>query len=366
MTAAPHRTRVLTTDLLLPLLATFALLASEGLFFYTKASFLSPYSGIQTLALWVQAASVAAASLVLPAMPFMMLGHLWTPAARLLSAMLRLTAALLLAITTLLLVDNFTLTLFGFGVRDSQGLVRFLYLLLFLGVSAYWATACLRHPAWQRRIQRGCIVLALLITIPGTTLLLLGASHDASDGMDAGSSTHKGELPNILLFNGDGINARNMSVYGYRRDTTPFLKSMRGDLLVAENSFTNASDSAGSIGALLTGKEAVTTGMVYPPDVLRGQDAYQHLPGLLRQIGYQAINISMPHYADPFDMNMRGAFDISNGRSVQAAANVFQGDNLLSRIAPSAAFFLGEVSRRVSQRLAHVFSWPTCPMSLPK
>jgi len=121
---------------------------------------------------------------------------------------------------------------------------------------------------------------------------------------------------NIIIIGIDGLEADHMSVYGYQRNTTPFLETRHSEFLISENSFTNHSPSYGSIGSLLTGKYPTTTRLIFPPDVLTGEDQFNHLPGVLHAAGYRSLDMSLRWYADPVDMNIRCGFDFSNFRAV--------------------------------------------------
>ena len=51
--------------------------------------------------------------------------------------------------------------------------------------------------------------------------------------------------PNVILFGTDGLNAANMSLYGYSRDTTPYINTLANSSLVSQNNFSNAGNSPG-------------------------------------------------------------------------------------------------------------------------
>ena len=44
--------------------------------------------------------------------------------------------------------------------------------------------------------------------------------------------------PNVLVLSTDGLDAANMSAYGYRRKTTPFIDSLVPQSLLIQNHFT--------------------------------------------------------------------------------------------------------------------------------
>ncbi|RPJ40814.1 MAG: hypothetical protein EHM21_14090, partial [Chloroflexi bacterium] len=158
--------------------------------------------------------------------------------------------------------------------------------------------------------------------------------------------------PNVLLLTSDGVNAENMSVYGYRRDTTPFLKELAQTSLVAENALTNAGKTYGSILSFYTGKNPVTTGTIFTPNILKGADSYQHLPGLLRSAGYRTVEITTPRYADAYSMNLLDGFDEVNGQSMSSAAPI---GPISSYLPYPLAYFLYETSARITARLGHIF-----------
>jgi arylsulfatase A-like enzyme len=159
-------------------------------------------------------------------------------------------------------------------------------------------------------------------------------------------------MPNIVLLGWDGINATHMSLYGYERDTTPNLIKLSPHALIFENAYSNAGKTGGSLTSLLTGKYSTDTRVIFPPDILLGEDAYQHLPGILKQIGYETVQVSMPSYGDAYERNIREGFDLVNFHS--------ENDNpLLKQFSKfggeGSAYFAGQIIQRVIERLEHVF-----------
>ena len=112
--------------------------------------------------------------------------------------------------------------------------------------------------------------------------------------------------PNILLLGSDGLNMNRTSLDGYERDTTPFLARFARQALVFENAFPNGASTASSTTSMLTGRLPAENGVIYPPDIARGDAVYQHLPGLLRRLGYRTGQISIRWYADSAPRKARG------------------------------------------------------------
>lgn len=263
----------------------------------------------------------------------------------------------ILAATSLLLVDNFTYTLFGVGVVTSQGFIRSFYGEIFLAVLVLWYGWVLRRLKSgldDQRVTRplvtqsvlgvGVIVIASALALPK-----INFSINPQDGGTIGGVTKR---PNILLLGSDGVNTSNMSVYGYERDTTPNLRALAKSSLLAENAFANSANTSGSIISMLTGKLPTNTRVIYPPDILRNSDSYQHLPGILRSLGYRNIEISVAHYIDAYTLNLRDGFDVVNERSLDQA-----GFHAFAQIGgfEDSGYFLSILAERVSDRILHIF-----------
>jgi arylsulfatase A-like enzyme len=110
---------------------------------------------------------------------------------------------------------------------------------------------------------------------------------------------------------------------------------------------------------MLTGKLPTQTRVIYPPDVLRGNDSFEHLPGILKRLGYYTVDISIRHFADAYDLNMQNGFDVASGRSLGAEG---RGVGLTgwatgteNPTLNSTAYFLGRIEERLGGRLGHAF-----------
>ena len=160
----------------------------------------------------------------------------------------------------------------------------------------------------------GFIFVTFLITFRGNTGIA------SLDPVKQAGETH---YPNILLITGDGINASHTSLYGYERDTTPTLKALAATSLVAENAFPNSSNTMSGLLSIYTSKYPTQTRVLYAPDILKNADAYQHMPGILKSLGYYSAQFTHAYFADAYSMNMLSAFDIANGRTESVA--VFNG-----------------------------------------
>lgn len=331
---------------------------SEWLFFVTKPSFMSLYSAWEKVAVLSGTALIMSVALVLGSLPFIALGWVlsrFTHRRLPVSALILFPAILLLALTLLLLTDNFTLTLFGWGVRNASGVEIWLYRIITIALVIF-ATRFLHRLLNKRDMDSGSKAIAMaagLIVLAGLPLVVVAVLTSPDDvGGIAGTDR---ERPNILILSGDGIWAKHMSLYGYERPTSPFMDSVRDEFLIAENNFANAAETGGSVVSMLSGKFPTTTRVIYPPDVLHGSDSFEHLPGLLKKLGYYNADISMRHYADPYDLNMRGGFAEANFRKLRDTGGTLVA---LIRSYPglnATSLLTDRISERLSQRLGHVW-----------
>jgi hypothetical protein len=322
----------------------------EWLFHATKESFLSVLSFPGQLGVLACAVAPAALSwLAVVALLGMGASFARAGVARLLHRVAVLLAAATVATLVMLLADTFTQTVFATGIRNrgrADSVAYLAGLVLLVALLARWIASRTTHRSAADDGQAVRAVRAIgLVAVAIVVAASLGRS--ASRGVRPGAAER---LPNIVIVGSDGVDADRMSLYHYARDTTPFLRSLASQALVADFAFPNAATTGGSLTALLTGRLPSTTGVLYPPNILRGDDSYRHLPGLLKGHGYRTLQVSVRHYADAYDLNFRRAFDESNGRLSRDAANA-----LLARLAGNdAAYLLGAIRDRVEDRLLHL------------
>ena len=273
-----------------------------------------------------------------------------------------LTPSFILAAIFLLLVDNFTYTIFKFGIVSLVGIWRFAYGLGFLIILVSIHSRILKalslrgKPKPPLKISRYVLVLiAILLTISAgfaLTRYSVSSSENAQAVNLVENTNQIATHPNILIIGGDGLNASNLSAYGYERETTPVMSELAKTSLVAENVFANASHSTGSVTSMLTGKPAAQTRVTQTTNILNGVDAYQHLPGILRNMDYHTVEIGVQNYVDAYNINMLDGFDTVNERSIVESELVRTAREL--GLGGNAYFTLGLVER-ISDRLLHVF-----------
>jgi len=273
-------------------------------------------------------------------------------------ALAQFIPAVTVSVTMLLLVDNFSYTLFKFGVVTSQGIWRLVYAIGFCLVLGFtwWRGWVASHARSKRRgiRQNWGTGLAILLAVTSLTALFYGV---------VSSRGYYGQLreiytmpvvrkPNIILIGGDGLSSSHLSIYGYERDTTPFLRQLAESSLVSNNHFTNASSTTASTTSILTGREPIKVDVMRYPDILEGEDAYNHLPGILKQYGYTTIEVGVPNWVDAKTVNLLNGFDSINGQPLDPPMlnkiRGYMGDS-------QAPYFLWTIALRASARLQHIF-----------
>jgi|LSQX01.2.fsa_nt_gb hypothetical protein len=272
--------------------------------------------------------------------------------------LLMLVPALILSVTVLLLIDNLTYTTMAIGVITSRGSYRIIYAIGFIALVAYFVYDLNNL---SRIFHKSCIINnykgrnPILLVFTGTLSLITIAVFIVGALQKSPSRLGVIELSNrknVILITADGLNAEQMSIYGYEKDTTPYLKSNLSEALIAQNNFSNSGATAGSLTSVLTGKHPTSTRVLYRPDILRGDDSYQSLPAILKSAGYYTAQYSFGFYADAYQLNFKNAFDYVNGRSARAN-NVFGIANL--PLPTNYEYFLYELQNRLLPRLRHIF-----------
>ena len=114
------------------------------------------------------------------------------------------------------------------------------------------------------------------------------------------TSKTPGSRPNVLLYMIDTLRADHASLYGYARDTTPFLKKLGSEGLVFDDCQVQATWTKPSVASLLTSLYSFTHGIVRDYDTI--PKAATTLAEQLRGAGYVTAGI----VANPFAGRLSG------------------------------------------------------------
>ncbi len=259
-------------------------------------------------------------------------------------------ASFLISCLGLLLIDNFTYTIFNFGIFDAKLVMNLLYGFgLLLGIVFIAGKLSAMNPL-NRKSGMTKSIIAVSLLAPSLFFAVLAVRD--SNPVDNLKTVHplKTNRPNIVLLSSDALSANNMSLYGYERDTTPFLRELANSSLIGQSHFSNSNLSTGSETSILTGKLPITTHVLYPPDILQGQGAYEHLPGILKSRGYLTTSLGVDYYIDARVLNLQNGFDYVNCTKVTISplSGLFSGHDQL-------IFFLQNTADRLFNRISHIY-----------
>lgn len=334
---------------MLPTFFTVLLVLLEWIFNVTKPSFMSAL--VMSEKLKILFFTLALFIVIIFILLFLLYFVFWLVRSKKYFAhVVSLLSSSIALVLVFLLFDNFTYTVFSFGVVTVSYFARSLYAfcLLLIFVKLY------SNLLGKILIFKPKFVLYLTFTVSVLfSCVYLIKSLDDTNYSQSGDtvSAEFSNYPNIIILTADGVNADSMSLYGYDRLTTPNIDSLAETSLVAENMYTNSGNTTGSITSLFTGKYPMEVRVVYNPDILRDEDSYQHLPGLLKIKGYKSFQYSYAPYADAYSVNMVSGFDFANGRY----GLILNEKNYLSGLLNTdTSYFINEIGRRISSRLLHV------------
>ena len=348
-------TNLLKSNLWICVLSGFLLVFMEWLFLITKPSFLTASTFIEKISVLVSTSLIVVAFLLLFSIPALIVCSIFLKQIKVFAHLLAVAPAAVLASLALLLIDNFTYTIFKFGIVDSGMAIRVVYLaiwiLIFILSNHSLAEYVIRQSRKKSCSKTDGLLAALATLVPVIFSLMIIRVPTGTSG-ELNSLTTAKNYPNIVLFTADGVNAKNMSVYGYERETTPFLDSIKNNLIISRNHFNNAANTTGSITSILTGKYPTETRMLFPPDVLRGKDSLEHLPAILRDMGYYSAQFTIRHYIDASSQNFQHGFNESNGAYLELNSIT---NYLNTRVPGNSVLFIKEVEGRVLSRLKHIF-----------
>jgi arylsulfatase A-like enzyme len=331
------------------------LVLMEWVFFVTKPSFLAvldPGRRLVVLGLTPLPLLAVAVGLLIPLALIALLLRQRPGAARWVERVGKLVPAAILGSLFMLMVDNFSNTVLDWSLQRSAGFTRVVAVILVLGafvLGFHTARGWLRFFASRLRLGAGLAGLCLAVSL--ATLIVAGGGRTSPGELGPVQLDNLTDpLPNILLLASDGLSANHLSAYGYERTTTPYLEELVPFSLFCENSFANCDHTTGSLASMLTGRLPTETHVTFPPDILTGDQAYQHLPGLLKLLGYFTEQICIRHYGDAFDVNMREGFDRAAFRDRGTAQ---ASSRLVGWVGQEAGLFTETITDRIGVRLAH-------------
>jgi arylsulfatase A-like enzyme len=122
--------------------------------------------------------------------------------------------------------------------------------------------------------------------------------------------SHK-KSPNILLVTFDTLTAKDMSLYGYDRETTPFISAWAGDATVFTRAEAENNHTTPAAASLMTGKRVWTHQVYHPSGSVQLKSTIESLPRVLKDNGYYNLAFVVNPSASTKTLGIFDSFDIS-------------------------------------------------------
>lgn len=332
----------------IPLFSISVFIFSEWLFMVTKPSFMSGMTFFDKLNILFLSNSVLIFCFLLPLLFCILFVEKIFRIKKLFKLFATAISSFILTCLVLLLIDNFTYTLFSFGVVTTRSIFRLAYLffLIYVFFKIFKKARKLIVNVYFYKI-----FILYIFFLFSFFIFNIFSNKSNFEGIQLGLKNNNFNYPNIVFITADGVNASNMSLYGYKRKTTPNIDELAKTSLVANNMFTNSANTLGSIVSLFTGKHPMETRVIYTPDILNGKDTIEHLPILLRKVGYLGYQYSDANFADVFSANMISGFNYANGREENTnklfiSINKYLGTNV--------SYFISDILNKIKSRYKHL------------
>ena len=209
----------------LTVLSAYFYASMEWLFFATKPSSLSLLSSFDKVKVLFETAGTVAlvfvVLLIIVSLPALLVSNS-NGRSRLLNAGY-VVPALLLSITALIMLDNFTYTVFKFGIVSTKGFWRGVYALGFV-LFFWYMLRSTKQASWAHQRFSSYLVLSLLtvsLIAILTSKLVNGPDLNLLDIQSLKSSV---SYPNIIILGSDGLSASYLTAYGSPLQTHTFFK----------------------------------------------------------------------------------------------------------------------------------------------
>jgi arylsulfatase A-like enzyme len=158
-----------------------------------------------------------------------------------------------------------------------------------------------------RLVPVGWLHVALAFT--GAIVLWADGVHLFRDYIHPGKTVSAGNLPDVYLITIDTLRAKDMSLYGYDRATTPNLQRFARRAFVFDYCFSNSNFTTPTTTSIETGKLPWRHRVFHLGGFLRGQDQRQNLAEVLRDHGYYTTTIAGNYLASPILHRSLASYD---------------------------------------------------------
>ncbi len=151
-------------------------------------------------------------------------------------------------------------------------------------------------------------VFLLILAVP-FSVFKKGSSNAFIPESSAHITAHEEKnRPNIILVTMDTLTAMDMQVYGYERQTTPFLTDWAKNAIVFDKVYASSNWTPPTAMSLMTGQKPWTHKVWYQ-NVFRHVNSYENnLPSVLKDYGYPVYGFIQIQHAHPETLGIDNAF----------------------------------------------------------
>ncbi|MBI5675453.1 MAG: sulfatase [Nitrospirae bacterium] len=133
----------------------------------------------------------------------------------------------------------------------------------------------------------------------------------SDDKVVRGTTVADVNRPNIILVTFDALTAREMSAYGYHRETTPFIRRWSENATVFSKVEASSNFTTPSVASLMTGKRVWTHQTYHIEGTKPVRNDVESLPSVLKDYGYLNIALVVNPFASVKVLGMADSFDIA-------------------------------------------------------
>ncbi|MEW6601242.1 MAG: sulfatase [Nitrospirota bacterium] len=119
------------------------------------------------------------------------------------------------------------------------------------------------------------------------------------------------DRPNIILITFDALTARNMSVYGYERPTTPFIENWAKEASLFTSLEAGSNITTPTTASLMTGKRVWTHQTYHLAGSLPKSVRTENLPLLLQKYGYRTMAFVVNPFASVKTLGLENNFEMA-------------------------------------------------------
>ncbi len=150
----------------------------------------------------------------------------------------------------------------------------------------------------------------ILISIPLVAFHTLWKQADKLEPKSTPSYLIEKNRPNIILITFDALTASNMSVYDYKKETTPFISEWAKHATVFTRTVAASNFTTSATASLMTGKRVWAHQTFHIEGTKPVNSSVESLPSLLKNRGYYNIAFVVNPHTSVHTLGMANSFDI--------------------------------------------------------